>query len=56
MKWQKMIDEASTRLNGRLNYGSRFAKNLEAAGFVDVQTQVIKVCIYYIAQYEKKKR
>jgi hypothetical protein len=50
MKWQKMIDQGSQNLGRQLNYASKFAKQLEDAGFVDVQTQVIKVCSYFHVQ------
>ncbi len=42
-KWQNLIDEGSLGLGRRLNYASRFKDHLEEAGFVDIQTQVVKV-------------
>lgn len=50
MKWQKLIDQGSQGLGRRLNYASEFAKHLEDAGFVDVQSQVVKVCSYFYVQ------
>jgi hypothetical protein len=42
-KWQKLIDEGSQNMGRRLNNASHFQQHLEEAGFVDVQTQVVKV-------------
>jgi len=42
-KWQKLIDEGSLAHGRRLNYASRFKAHLEEAGFVEIQTQTIKV-------------
>lgn len=42
-KWQKLIDEGSVALGRRLNYAAQFKHHLEEAGFVDIQTHVIKV-------------
>ncbi|KIW87159.1 uncharacterized protein Z519_12270 [Cladophialophora bantiana CBS 173.52] len=55
-KWQKLIDEGSLALGRRLNYASRFKAHLEEAGFVDIQTQVIKTPIGAWPKNEKLRR
>ncbi|KIW16415.1 hypothetical protein PV08_06467 [Exophiala spinifera] len=45
VKWQKLIDQASISFGRRLNNVSQFEHHLKEAGFVDVQTQIIKTPI-----------
>lgn len=49
MKWQKLIQEASS-LGGRpLNYASSFRKHIEEAGLMDLQEHTFKVSVFFSA-------
>ncbi|OCL06317.1 S-adenosyl-L-methionine-dependent methyltransferase [Glonium stellatum] len=45
MRWQKLIDEASVGMGKRLNCAAELKAPLEAAGFTDVTSQIVKAPI-----------
>lgn len=50
MKWQKLVQEASSLGGPPINYAASFKPHLQEAGFTDLQEQVFKVRLSYSAQ------